>query len=45
MWRPHRRPRSHAVAGAAVWAFIWSAHTGQLDDLETPARRILHDDE
>ena len=28
-----------------VGAFIWVALRGQLDDLETPAHRILIDDE
>ena len=31
-------------AGAAVIAFAWSVRSGQLDDLETPPRRILLDD-
>jgi len=26
-------------------AFIWSVKSGQMDDLETPAHRILGDDE
>ncbi len=30
---------------AAVVAFIRSARSGQFDDLETPAVRMLHDDE
>ncbi len=36
-----------ALSGAAVavLAFIWSVRTGQLDDTETPARRILFDDD
>jgi cbb3-type cytochrome oxidase maturation protein len=29
---------------AAVAALIWSIRTGQLDDLETPALRMLNDD-
>lgn len=31
-----------AVAGAA---FVWAVRNGQFDDLETPATRILHDDD
>jgi cbb3-type cytochrome oxidase maturation protein len=27
-----------------VFAFIWSARSGQFDDLDTPAVRMLHDD-
>jgi len=30
---------------AAVAAFAWSVRSGQLDDLDTPARRILFDDD
>lgn len=26
-------------------AFVWSVRTGQMDDLDTPAVRMLHDDE
>ncbi len=29
----------------AVVAFLWAVQSGQLDDLETPALRILADDE
>jgi cbb3-type cytochrome oxidase maturation protein len=29
----------------AVVAFVWAGRTGQFDDLETPALRVLHDDE
>lgn len=31
------------VAGAVV-AFVWSARSGQFDDLDTPAMRVLHDE-
>ena len=37
-------PRAIVVVTAAVLAFVWSARSGQLDDLETPAVRMLHDD-
>jgi cbb3-type cytochrome oxidase maturation protein len=30
---------------AAVVVFAWAARSGQFDDLETPAHRILGDDE
>ena len=33
------------IAAIAVGFFIWAARTGQFDDLETPAVRILFDDE
>jgi len=32
-------------AGLAVLAFVWSVRSGQLDDLDTPPRRVLLDDE
>jgi cbb3-type cytochrome oxidase maturation protein len=31
-------------AGVAVAAFAWVVRSGQLDDIETPPRRILFDD-
>lgn len=36
-----------ALGGAAiaVFAFTWSVRSGQLDDVDTPPRRILLDDE
>lgn len=37
-------PLTLVVVGAAVAAFVWSARSGQLDDLDTPAVRVLHDD-
>lgn len=33
------------VVGLAVLAYVWAARRGQFDDLETPAMRMLHDDE
>ncbi len=30
---------------AAVWAFFWAIKSGQFDDLESPAWRILLDDD
>jgi cbb3-type cytochrome oxidase maturation protein len=38
-------PIAVALAIAAVGAFIWAVRRGQFDDLDTPAVRILHDDE
>ena len=29
----------------AVWAFFWAVGSGQFDDLDTPAMRILLDDD
>jgi cbb3-type cytochrome oxidase maturation protein len=38
-------PLALIVAAGAVAAFAWSVKTGQLDDLETPPRRMLLDDD
>ena len=37
-------PLALVIVSAAVLAFVWSARSGQFDDLETPAVRMLHDD-
>ncbi|MFN5583202.1 cbb3-type cytochrome oxidase assembly protein CcoS [Gemmatimonas sp.] len=37
-------PLALVIVSAAVWAFVWSARSGQLDDLETPAVRMLRDE-
>jgi len=31
--------------GAAIWLFIWTVRSGQYEDLEGPAHRILMDDD
>jgi cbb3-type cytochrome oxidase maturation protein len=36
-------PLALLIVGGAVLAFVWSARSGQYDDLETPAVRVLHD--
>jgi len=38
-------PLALLIAGGAVGAFIWTVRSGQLDDVDTPPRRILFDDE
>ena len=38
-------PAALALAIAGVIAFIWAIRRGQYDDLDTPAVRMLHDDE
>jgi cbb3-type cytochrome oxidase maturation protein len=38
-------PLALLIAVIAVGFFIWAARTGQFDDLETPAIRILFDDD
>jgi cbb3-type cytochrome oxidase maturation protein len=37
-------PLALLIAAIAVGLFIWAARTGQFDDLDTPAIRILFDD-
>ncbi len=36
-------PLALLLSLAAVAAFIWSVHDGQLDDMETPAIRMLQE--
>ena len=38
-------PLALAFAGGAVWLFVWAVRSGQFDDLETPAVRMLLDEE
>lgn len=38
-------PLALIVVLAAVVAYVWSARGGQFDDLDTPAVRMLHDDD
>lgn len=38
-------PLALLIASIAVGFFIWAAKTGQFDDLDTPAVRMLFDDE
>lgn len=38
-------PMTLGVIGVALWAFLWAVRTGQFDDLEGPAHRILMDDD
>lgn len=38
-------PLALAIVAVAVVAYVWSARSGQFDDLETPALRPLIDDE
>lgn len=37
-------PLALLVSGLAVVAFVWSVKHGQLDDLSTPALRMLEED-
>ncbi|MEO7458094.1 MAG: cbb3-type cytochrome oxidase assembly protein CcoS [Gemmatimonadaceae bacterium] len=38
-------PLALGVVLVAVVAYVWSARSGQFDDLDTPAMRMLHDEE
>lgn len=38
-------PLSLILLGVAIWAFLWAIRSGQFDDLEGPAHRILMDDD
>jgi cbb3-type cytochrome oxidase maturation protein len=38
-------PAAIIVAGIFVFAFIWATKQGQYDDLDTPAHKMLIEDE
>jgi len=38
-------PISLVIMGIAVWLFLWAIRSGQFEDLEGPAYRILMDDD
>lgn len=38
-------PLSLVLVALAVWAFFWAVGSGQFDDLDSPAYRILLDDD
>jgi cbb3-type cytochrome oxidase maturation protein len=38
-------PLAVLLAGVIVWVFFWAVKSGQFDDLEGPAHRILMEDE
>jgi cbb3-type cytochrome oxidase maturation protein len=38
-------PITLLLSAAAVAAFAWATRSGQFDDLETPAIRLLHEDQ
>lgn len=38
-------PLALMLAGAAIYGFIWATRKGQYDDLDTPAIRVLIDEE
>ena len=38
-------PLALLLLGGAVWAFFWAVSSGQFDDLDTPAIRVVMDDD
>ena len=38
-------PLGLIVVGIAIWGFVWAVRSGQFDDLEGPAHRILMDED
>lgn len=38
-------PLSLVLIALIVWVFVWAIRSGQFDDLEGPAHRILMDDD
>lgn len=38
-------PLSIILVGVIIWIFMWAIRSGQFDDLEGPAHRILMDDD
>jgi len=38
-------PLALIIVGAALWAYVWAAREGQFDDMDTPALRMLRDEE
>lgn len=38
-------PLGLVLLGLAVWAFFWAVGSGQFDDMDTPAWRVVMDDD
>jgi len=38
-------PLALIMLAGAIWAFVWSVRSGQFEDMEGPAHRILMDDD
>lgn len=38
-------PLSLVLIGVIVWALFWAIRSGQFDDMEGPAHRVLMDDD
>jgi cbb3-type cytochrome oxidase maturation protein len=38
-------PLASVIVALAVWAFFWALRRGQFDDLDSPAWRVIFDDQ
>jgi cbb3-type cytochrome oxidase maturation protein len=38
-------PLGLVLLGIALWAFMWAVRSGQFEDMEGPAHRMLMDDD
>jgi cbb3-type cytochrome oxidase maturation protein len=38
-------PLGLVLLAVAIWAFLWAVGSGQFDDLDSPAYRILMDED
>ncbi len=38
-------PLALVIVAIAVGGYLWAVRSGQMDDLETPALRVIRDDE
>lgn len=38
-------PLASVIVGVGVWLFFWALRRGQFDDLDSPAWRIVFDDQ
>lgn len=38
-------PLALLLAATGVWGFLWAVRTGQFDDVQTPAIRVLLEEE
>jgi cbb3-type cytochrome oxidase maturation protein len=38
-------PAALLIVSGSVWLFCWAVGSGQYDDLDTPARRLLMDED
>lgn len=38
-------PAALLIVGAILWLFAWAVNSGQYDDLDSPGRRLLMDED